>query len=66
MAKVIKKNQTATNTDAHINPETQIKKVKISAQEVLKTAKEQEKAKLKEGYHFIALDPKTLVLRKTI
>lgn len=38
---------------------------KLSAKEVLKTAKEQEKIKLKEGYHYVALDDgKTFILTK--
>ncbi|MFO0089992.1 MAG: hypothetical protein ACK518_04250 [bacterium] len=38
---------------------------KLSAKEVLKTAKEQEQIKLKQGYHYVASsDGKTFILTK--
>jgi hypothetical protein len=40
------------------------KKAKASAQDVLIIAKKLEKKKLSQGYSFVQLDPKTLVLRK--
>jgi len=65
MAKVDKKVSKTINNDSDINPEKQIKKVKLAAIEVLVTARHQEGQKLKEGFGFVRLDSKTLVLRKS-
>ena len=42
------------------------KKAKVSAKAILKVAKAQEKQKLSQGYSFVHLDAKTIVLRKSV
>lgn len=41
------------------------KQLKASGKELLKEAKKQESEKLKNGYHFVSLDSRTKVLRKS-
>lgn len=64
MAKLEKKFNKTINNDSHINPQEQIKKVKQTALELLEIAKKQETEKKKQGFTYVMIDEKTMVLRK--
>jgi len=54
------------NSDSHVNIFEEQKRVKKSANNSLKIAKEQEKQKLDDGFKYHKIDSKTMVLKKIV
>jgi len=59
-----KKKESLKNTDSHINVFEQQKRVKISANNTLELAKKQEKYKLSNGFKYLKIDNKTMILKR--
>jgi hypothetical protein len=61
-----KKKENPKNSDSHVSLFEEQKRVKKSAIDLLKLAKEQEKQKLNDGFTYQQIDAKTMVLKKII
>jgi len=59
-----KKKESPKNADSHINVFEQQKRVKISANNTLELAKKQEKDKLSNGFKYLKIDNKTMILKR--